>query len=165
MGFNVSISCPHMQPPVMPTIRALTRKIGLICACLVLETGSREGPRVLFASRSFSRIVGVETDEVQGLGFLTLVAPRDVTRASEFLEKVFVSMDVLVEQLAFVVGEREIVVEVMAAGSSEGAMLLCQMKAPDRTCDDEEGYLSLEDIISSDPETSDCADDMWRSLL
>ncbi|KAJ2595051.1 hypothetical protein GGF39_003976 [Coemansia sp. RSA 1721] len=165
MGFNVSISCPHApEQTAMSMMRTLVQKKLAVSACLVLETGGNQGPRILFASRSFSRIVGVETDEVQGLAFLTLVARRDVVRVSRFLERVFASPSVLVEQMAFVVGERVVAVEVMAAGSNEGAMLLCQMRAPEAANgNDEAGYLSLEEIISSDPETSDCAD-VWRSI-
>ncbi|KAJ1801651.1 hypothetical protein LPJ75_006415, partial [Coemansia sp. RSA 2598] len=164
MGFNISISCPDMQPPVTPAIRTLVSKIGVVSACLVLETGGSEGPTILFASRSFSRIVGVDTDEVQGLGFLSLVAPADIVRAGAFLESVFDSNDVMVERLTFVVEGRETSVEVMAAGSREGVMLLCQMKAHGNVAGNEDaGYLSLEEIISSDPETSDCPD-MWRPV-
>ncbi|KAJ2605088.1 hypothetical protein H4R99_001392 [Coemansia sp. RSA 1722] len=165
MGFNVSISCPHApEQTTMSMMRILVQKKLAVSACLVLETGGNQGPRILFASRSFSRIVGVETDEVQGLAFLTLVARRDVVRVSRFLERVFASPSVLVEQMAFVVGERVVAVEVMAAGSNEGAMLLCQTRAPEAANgDDEAGYLSLEEIISSDPETSDCPD-VWRSI-
>ncbi|KAJ1644858.1 hypothetical protein LPJ64_003517 [Coemansia asiatica] len=143
-------------------------------ACLVLERQRAVddvapwGPRVVFASRSFEAIVNLDASDVQGLSFLALVAAEDTVKAARFLERVAGSQTVVVEKLLLVNGgqadnNRPVCVEVVAAGSDDGAILLCR---PDRMRglgqnDDDSGYTSLEDIISSDPETSGLSD-AWR---
>ncbi|KAJ1877833.1 hypothetical protein H4R99_001393 [Coemansia sp. RSA 1722] len=142
-------------------------------ACLVLEQQQHQrmdddavvwGPRVVFASKSFETIVNLDSSDVQGLSFLELVKTDDAVKAAQFLERVAESQTVVVEKLQLVnrgwADGRQVCVEVIAAGSDDGAIILCR---PDRLATralpvDESGYASLEDIISSDPETSGLSD-------
>ncbi|KAJ2388420.1 hypothetical protein H4S02_002877 [Coemansia sp. RSA 2611] len=169
---------------VMHCARTMTK------ACLILEGSltalddEPAGPKVLFASNSFSRILDVDASDVQGLPFLALVATADTVAAARFLEKmaapngqmVLDSLQLLANPTPAVsadsAGEdqqaqrRVVTVEVLGAGSDDGAIILCQLERPARSrhrvADESDGYISLEDIISSDPETSD-ANDMWTT--
>ncbi|ORX73848.1 hypothetical protein DL89DRAFT_263873 [Linderina pennispora] len=150
-------------------------------ACLVLDLVSRLrepmplGPNVIFATNSIEQIIGVEATEFQGLPFLSAVAPADVTKAGEFLQNISTS-----NAIAFVTiqllqnpfseespdGSRQVEVEIMGAGYDDGAILLCQPVQQHRlgdtqpfaghaaNYDDDTGYLSLEELISTDAETS-----------
>ncbi|KAJ1723654.1 hypothetical protein LPJ53_002037 [Coemansia erecta] len=187
MAFNVNVTRPdaggsRVEDEFIGSQHRLSRRpVGgmVIHGCLVLENQAVElnglmGPRILFASRSFGRMLDVDTSDIQGSRFLSLVAPRDVLRASAFLEQMDNSMDVVVERLGMCVGywnETDVrggvaEIEIMAAGSDDGAMLLCQMEqcASDRAggVDGDHGYVSLEELVSSDPETSDVAG-WWQS--
>ncbi|KAJ2718552.1 hypothetical protein GGI07_005705 [Coemansia sp. Benny D115] len=159
----------------------------IIQSCLVLEYidsddyNGESGPRILFASNSFSRIVNIDTSDVQGASFLTLVASQDMVKAADFLARVGRTENIIIEQLKFLVcsnepaldghlEQRGVTVDIMAAGSNEGAILLCRYDLSQRVArrsgntvfdNDEAGYVSLEDIISSDPETSNLSD-MWH---
>ncbi|KAJ2718551.1 hypothetical protein GGI07_005704 [Coemansia sp. Benny D115] len=156
-------------------------------ACLVLEkqdvvdSASPMGPRVVFASKSFERIVGKDTSDVHGLAFLTLVAPQDVGRAARFLQDVACSPNFLIGHLNFQTDAQSsrqlqvsgyVSVEIVGAGSDDGAILLCRMDGAAAAAepaygrrvrmggDIDDGYMSLEDILTSDPETSNLSD-VW----
>ncbi|KAJ2876441.1 hypothetical protein GGH93_000758 [Coemansia aciculifera] len=133
------------------------------------------GPRVLFASNSFDRIINIDACDVQGIPFLLLVASEDVAKAGRFLDNIKTASTVLIEHLLLLAdplaeltnGEQRepktVAVEIMAAGADSGAVMLCQLaRQPlcSGICELSDGYMSLEDIISSDPETSDIAD-VW----
>ncbi|KAJ1664445.1 hypothetical protein IW140_004729 [Coemansia sp. RSA 1813] len=159
-------------------------------ACLIIDkvTDPREyntmGPRIIFASNSLSRITNIDACDIQGTPFMSLVPPEDVTKTARFLEQVSKSNDVVIDclQLAVfdgnhesmadyrrsLVAPRTIDVEVMAAGSEDGIILLCQQIRSGRMLPngtfDSEGYLSLEEIISSDAESSDLPSN-WTSTL
>ncbi|KAJ2318646.1 hypothetical protein GGI00_006552, partial [Coemansia sp. RSA 2681] len=144
----------------------------LVRACLLLEPigvctdASPMGPRVLFASNSFNRIVSIDTCDVQGMPFLLLVAPEDVARAGQFLDNVKAAATVVVDQFQLLANPldeqaegrqaRTVAIEIMAAGADSGAVMLCQLRrglAEEALLSD--GYMSLEEIISSDPDSSD----------
>ncbi|KAJ2718550.1 hypothetical protein GGI07_005703 [Coemansia sp. Benny D115] len=149
--------------------------------CLVLEnpavvdSTSPMGSRVVFASNSFEHIVGQEAAEIQGMAFLELIDPEDVARAARFLDRVAHSRNLEIERgLRFVrLGTRgRMMVEVLAAGSDDGAILLCQPEQNDGVSgnyrhgdvlNDEAGYMSLEEIVSSDPDTSEPSY-TWRTM-
>ncbi|KAJ1959296.1 hypothetical protein GGI12_004408 [Dipsacomyces acuminosporus] len=138
-------------------------------ACIVLEdlkannASGKPGARIIFTTDSINRILDVDSCDLQGMPFLSLVALEDTTRAANFLDKASNSNALALENLRLLVNPLEngqlgypktVSVEFMAMGSDDGAIMLCQLKQP--VCDDgNEGYMSLEDIISSDPETSD----------
>ncbi|KAJ2632270.1 hypothetical protein H4R22_001381 [Coemansia sp. RSA 1290] len=160
-------------------------------ACLILEgsltscsPNSATGPKIIFASNSFSRIINADASDLQGLSFLSLIAAQDTVAAASFLEKMALSDRIVFDSLKFIVdpvdngpveaqnrtglsSDRAVVtVEVLGAGSDDGAIILCQLDRP-RTSrinvnGETDGYLSLEDIVSSDPSTSD-APDIWKS--
>ncbi|KAJ1958116.1 hypothetical protein EC988_000483 [Linderina pennispora] len=163
-----------------PETRRLTTRPS-IQACLVLDLVSRLrepmplGPNVIFATNSIEQIIGVEATEFQGLPFLSAVAPADVTKAGEFLQNIstsnaiaFVTIRLLQNPLSEENpdGSQQVEVEIMGAGYDDGAILLCQPVQQHRLGDtqpsaghpanynDDTGYLSLEELISTDAETS-----------
>ncbi|KAJ2401414.1 hypothetical protein GGI23_001413 [Coemansia sp. RSA 2559] len=155
-------------------------------ACLVVDkvTESSErnpmGPRIIFASSSFSQIANIDACDVQGTPFMSLVPPEDVIKTARFLEQVSKSEDVVIDCLRFRVADDQtnrrssyvpsgaVDIEVMAAGSEDGIILLCQQIRSGRLLSngsfDSDGYMSLEEIISSDVESSDLAD-QWAPAL
>ncbi|KAJ2524843.1 hypothetical protein GGI11_000524 [Coemansia sp. RSA 2049] len=172
-------------------------------ACLIVdkvtEPGDQNpmGPRIIFASSSFSRITNIDACDIQGTPLMSLVPPEDVTKTARFLERVSVSDDVVIDFLRLLVLDDEFAndgvnssndnddsadegyrnplvakgfvdVEAMAAGSADGIILLCQQIRSGRILPngsyDSEGYLSLEEIISSDIETSDYSGN-WGQCL
>ncbi|KAJ2739908.1 hypothetical protein GGI20_006037, partial [Coemansia sp. BCRC 34301] len=107
---------------------------GLVRACMMLEPISAGaavmGPRILFASNSFDRIVNMDACDVQGMPFLQLVAPADVARAGRFLDNIKTAATVVVDQLRLLVNPLQdcpqtVAVEIMAAGADTGAVMLC----------------------------------------
>ncbi|KAJ1955790.1 hypothetical protein GGI12_005477 [Dipsacomyces acuminosporus] len=148
-------------------------------ACFVLEEMSANsldgdnGPRVVFATNSINRILDADSCDLQGLPFVSLVATEDKERAAAFLGKTLNDNDLVLEQLHLLVNPLEdsqaaeprcVSVEFMAMGSDDGAIMLCQLERPWIAGRSENvGYMSLEDIISSDPETSDFPD-LWNVM-
>ncbi|KAJ2713039.1 hypothetical protein H4R19_002451 [Coemansia spiralis] len=187
---NVHVYRSAQQGPVVPTAPPLPLPVhrqprGAVRyartptkACLVLEgllegdPDDTAGPRVLFASASFARILDVDPCDLQGVAFLALVAAEDAVAAARFLEKMSSPDRLVLDQLRFLhcpVADdrlhprRTVLIEVLGAGSDDGAIILCQLSQSDpevlRTSDDEyDGYLSLEEMISSDPDSSDIGD-------
>ncbi|KAJ2499900.1 hypothetical protein GGH96_003158 [Coemansia sp. RSA 1972] len=156
-------------------------------ACLILvgslsmsEENNPLGPNILFASNSFTRILDAEISDIQGLSFLSLIAAHDTIKAARFLEKMTSPERIVLDRLKFLANPVDtdaedvdhlsvVTVEVLGAGSDEGAIILCQLdnasthRSRDIDDDDElNGYMSLEDIITSDPESSDVSD-MWKT--
>ncbi|KAI9471470.1 hypothetical protein BX667DRAFT_500647 [Coemansia mojavensis] len=150
-----------------------SEQVPVLRACLVLDhmgEVSEErpmGPSILFASTSFAKIVGADTCDIQNTPFLSLIASQHVTKAARFLDRLNSSANIDLETLWFRYCPSEsteqaeyVEVEVMGAGSENGAILLCQFKSPGRriskrTCDSDAEYISLGDIISSDGDTTD----------
>ncbi|KAJ1858231.1 hypothetical protein LPJ73_001934 [Coemansia sp. RSA 2703] len=171
LEFNVALAVPRAPRPPEAWAMHPVNPSRAVQACLVLESPttaerfSSSGPRVVFASRSAERVVRVAVEDVQGVGFLELLAPEDVTSAAKFLERVAESASVEYIVLRFGVTDA-VAVEVLAAGSDDGALLLCRATPADGSRDgggDGDGYMSLDEIISSDAETSDISS-IWRSL-
>ncbi|KAJ2491064.1 hypothetical protein IWW37_002621 [Coemansia sp. RSA 2050] len=154
-----------------------------IRACLTLDSISERaenpmGPRILFASNSFDRIINADASDIQGLPFLLLVAPEDVAKAGRFLENIKTASTIIIEHLLLLAnpleeptsgertGPRTIAVEIMAAGADSGAIMLCQLaRLPIPGIGEQsDGYMSLEDIISSDPDSSDIGD-LWNEIV
>ncbi|KAJ2783761.1 hypothetical protein H4R18_001513 [Coemansia javaensis] len=150
------------------------------------------GPLVAFATGSVSRLIDVEVNDLMGTPFLKLVAPEDVLHVSRLFERAKGTTDLLFEQFTLLqcphpVGggpavadedNQRVVVECMAASSQDGVALLLRklhvVSAPKRDTmgnyirtkvheiDDDTGYISLAELISSDPETSDAPE--WSVL-
>ncbi|KAJ1964926.1 hypothetical protein GGI12_001123 [Dipsacomyces acuminosporus] len=150
-------------------------------ACFVLKdlrssnVDGSKGANIMFVTDSINRIINVDSCDLQNQPFLSLVAHEDVTRAAGFLEKALYGDALVVEKLHLLYDPLEssplgkpkrVSVEFMAMGSDAGAILLCQLdkatgaargKNNNTNNNNSDVYLSLEDIISSDPETSDFA--------
>ncbi|KAJ1957612.1 hypothetical protein GGI12_004976 [Dipsacomyces acuminosporus] len=139
-------------------------------ACIVLEDShssenGETGSNIVFVTSSIGRILDVDSCDLQDEPFLSLVAEEDKERAAAFLERSRYSDDLVLEHLSLLVNPVEagnsasagsVAVELMAMGSDDGIIMLCQLARPRISQQaDEDGYLSLADIISSDPETSD----------
>ncbi|KAJ2783775.1 hypothetical protein H4R18_001527 [Coemansia javaensis] len=147
--------------------------------------GKRAGPVVVFVTGSISRLIDADTSDVTREPFLKLVAPEDVLRTSMFLDRLAASTDVLFESFSLlyrphmidgdvIVADEDnqrVVVECLGSASQDGMMLLMRavrrVPAPRRDtagnyicprvheAGEDSGYISLAELISSDPETSD----------
>ncbi|KAJ1725975.1 hypothetical protein LPJ61_005508 [Coemansia biformis] len=156
--------------------------------------GRLAGPTISFVTGSVSRLVDADTSDLMKAPFLKLVAPEDVLHASRFLDRLSRSTDVMFETFSLlqyppvVAGDvavadednLRVVVECLGASSQDGVVLLASklhtVTAPKRDTmgnyihsrvheiDNEGGYISLAELISSDPDTSD-APDAWSQLL
>ncbi|KAJ2161539.1 hypothetical protein GGF46_001394 [Coemansia sp. RSA 552] len=143
------------------------------------------GPLVVFATGSISRIIDADNTDLMGYPFMKLVAPEDVLHVGKFFDRLSTSTDVLFEKFSMlqrpqviegdVVTEEEqnprVMVECLGANVQDGVALLMRklrtVAPPKRdtmgnyihskihAVDDEGGYISLAEMISSDPETSD----------
>ncbi|KAJ2783783.1 hypothetical protein H4R18_001535 [Coemansia javaensis] len=152
----------------------------------------RSGPVVAFATGSVSRLIDADTSDVMREPFLKLVAPEDLLHVADFFDRLGCSTDVMFETFSLlerphlidgdiVVPDRDnrrIVVECLAASSKDGIVLLARktrsVSAPSRDrhgnyirtriheLDEDGGYISLAELISSDPDTSDAPE--WSVL-
>ncbi|KAJ1965916.1 hypothetical protein GGI12_000437 [Dipsacomyces acuminosporus] len=149
-------------------------------ACFVLSDFSPNDidgdstPKIIFTTDSINRILDVDSCDLQNVSFLSLVTMEDRQKAYEFVEKSRSSNELVLERLDLLSNPiddaelrhpRSISVEFMGIGSDDGVIMLCQLtksRISNRVASNS-GYLSLEDIISSDPETSDFPDE-WRRM-
>ncbi|KAJ2780197.1 hypothetical protein H4R18_003591 [Coemansia javaensis] len=153
------------QPPAL--FRARSR---LPRAALVVEFPPRAarcpaGPLITFASGSIGRLVDADADDLDRCPFLRLVALEDVVRVCALFERLAASTDVQHEAFSLlrkphvIAGDvpvadadnPRVAVECLAAAAHNGAVLL--LRAAGASGDG--GHLSLLDLVSSDPETSD----------
>ncbi|KAJ2770643.1 hypothetical protein IWQ56_002089, partial [Coemansia nantahalensis] len=148
------------------------------------------GPLVVFVTGSISHMVDADTSDVMRTPFLKLVAPEDLLHVSKYFDRLVDSTDVLFETFSLlsrppvVEGDVEVadhenhrvVVECLGASSPDGLAILVRKlrtaPAPMRDSmgnyihsrihkvDEECGYVSLAELISSDPDTSD-APEAW----
>ncbi|KAJ2796664.1 hypothetical protein H4R20_005459 [Coemansia guatemalensis] len=142
------------------------------------------GPLVVFVTSSVSHLVEADTSDIMRCPFLKLVAPEDVLHVCKFFEQLSKSMDVqfktfallkrphIIEGDIFTTDEENprIVVECLGAAADDGVVLLLRrlrtVPPPKKDSsgnyihsgiyevEDTEGYMSLSELISSDPETS-----------
>ncbi|KAJ1988722.1 hypothetical protein GGI25_004786 [Coemansia spiralis] len=152
----------------------------------------QNGPLVVFVTGSVSRLIDADTSDLLRFPFLKLVAPEDIVLVSKFFERLAETPDVLFETFALlqrprvidgdvVVADEQntrIVVECLGANVQDGVALLLRKlrtQAPPskdtlgnytkpkiHEVDEDGGYLTLSEIISSDPETSDAPN--WSRL-
>ncbi|KAJ2809377.1 hypothetical protein H4R20_000187 [Coemansia guatemalensis] len=152
----------------------------------------QNGPLVVFVTGSVSRLIDADNTDLMGFPFLKLVAPEDVLHVGRFFERLSSSTDVLFETFSILqrpdviegdvhVEDEDnprVVVECLGANVTDGVALLMRKlrvsAAPKRDSlgnfirtkvheiDDEGGYMSLSEIISSDPESSDAP--VWSRL-
>ncbi|KAJ1799140.1 hypothetical protein LPJ59_002039 [Coemansia sp. RSA 2399] len=153
----------------------------------------QNGPLVVFVTGSVGRLIDADTSDVMRFPFLKLVAPEDLLRVSKFFERLGETTDVIFETFSLlqrphiidgdvVVADEQntrVVVECLGANVQDGMALLLRKlrsEAPPtmddmgnyvrpkvHEVDEEGGYMTLADIISDDPETSDAGE--WSQLL
>ncbi|KAJ2161546.1 hypothetical protein GGF46_001401 [Coemansia sp. RSA 552] len=141
------------------------------------------GALIVFATGSISRLIEVDPGDVMSFPFLKLVAPEDVLHVGQYFERLSSATDVMFETFALLqrphvidgdvviddADNSRVVVECLGADVQDGVALLLRkirvVPAPKRDTmgnyihprtpwDQDEG-LSLAELISSDPETSD----------
>ncbi|KAJ2499910.1 hypothetical protein GGH96_003168 [Coemansia sp. RSA 1972] len=159
----------------------------------VEENGRRpNGPLVAFCTASIAQIVDADNSDIMNQAFLKLVAPEDILNVSSYFDQMSESDDVLFETFSllqrphviegdiFVSDEenRRVVVECMGAAVNDGVAILMRklrvQPAPkkdklgnyirpvqDSSSDKDE--LSLLDLLSTEPETTD-VQDCWSQL-
>ncbi|KAJ1948039.1 hypothetical protein FBU59_001778, partial [Linderina macrospora] len=118
----------------------------VVQACLILNNlhsnteAAPLGPQIVFATNSMTLIISSDASDLHGVPFLSLVAPSDVVKAGEFLQRVASKPDVTFTMLNILNdplqdsgsagsgnGRSEsMLVEVMGIGSECGGILLCQ---------------------------------------
>ncbi|KAJ2806497.1 hypothetical protein H4R20_001664 [Coemansia guatemalensis] len=146
------------------------------------------GPLVAFVTGSVSHLVEADTSDIMRCPFLKLVAPEDVLHVCKFFEQLSKSMDVqfktfsLLKRPHIIEGDistsdeenPRVVVECLGAAADDGVVLLLRrlrtVPSPKKdnsgnyihtgvyNVEDTEGYMSLSELISSDPETSNAPD-------
>ncbi|KAJ2849752.1 hypothetical protein IWW36_002400 [Coemansia brasiliensis] len=151
------------------------------------------GPLVVFVTGSISKLVDADPSDLHNFPFLRLVAPEDLLHTSKFFDKLSDSPDVLFETFALLqrppviegdiaVADEDnyrVVVECLGASVTDGvALMLRKLRVappPKRDSlgqyihskiheiDDKEGYVSLEELISSDCGTTDIGE-FWSEL-
>ncbi|KAJ1728270.1 hypothetical protein LPJ61_004124 [Coemansia biformis] len=150
------------------------------------------GPLVVFVTGSLARLVDADASDMIHEPFLKLVAPEDVLRVGKFFDRLSSSTDVMFETFSLlsrpylIEGDiatpdkdnQRVVVECLGAAVPDGAALLlrklCVESAPKRDAagnyirsyvhdiDKSNSYISLSELVSSDPETSDAPS--WSQL-
>ncbi|KAJ2123075.1 hypothetical protein IW147_002895 [Coemansia sp. RSA 720] len=151
------------------------------------------GPHIVFCTGSISKLVDADPADLHNFPFMRLVAPEDLLHTSEFFDKLADSPDVLFETFALLqrppvidgdiivadVDNQRVVVECLGASVTDGvALMLRRLRtapAPKRDSvgnyihsraheiDENGGYVSLAELISSDCETTDVGD-IWSQL-
>ncbi|KAJ2808099.1 hypothetical protein H4R20_001011 [Coemansia guatemalensis] len=150
------------------------------------------GPLIAFVTGSVSRLIDADTSDLMSYPFLKLVAPEDVLHVSKYFDRLGESTDVMFENFSllnrphiiegdiFVSDEENtrIVVECLGAAVQDGVALLLRMvrsqppprrdsegnyiRTSSQDIDGNGGYVSLSELISSDPDTSDAPG--WSKL-
>ncbi|KAJ1962973.1 hypothetical protein GGI12_002323 [Dipsacomyces acuminosporus] len=141
-------------------------------ACIVLgdmcankDSRNNWGPKVVFATDSISKILEVNPSDLKGRYFLSMVSIHDILKAAAFLENPMYTNTMAIARLRILsnpvksnqLGNPKCVsVEFMAMGTDDGAVMLCQLDESDSSGDgDSAGYRSFEEIMYSDPLTTD----------
>ncbi|KAJ2414952.1 hypothetical protein GGF47_005638 [Coemansia sp. RSA 2524] len=150
------------------------------------------GPLVAFCTSSISRLVDVDNSDIMNYPFMKLVAPEDLVHVSLFFERLSKSSEVIFETFSllqrpnviegdiFVSDEenQRVVVEALGANVQDGiAILIRKLKVVPppkrdtmgnyihsrmREMTEDNGYQSLCEFISSDPNTSEA--EGWAQL-
>ncbi|KAJ2614855.1 hypothetical protein H4S08_001507 [Coemansia sp. RSA 1365] len=156
------------------------------------EDNRQSGPLIVFVTGSVSHLIEADPSDIMQYPFLKLVAPEDIVHVSEFFEQLYKSTDVQFRNFALVKHPHiiegdifihdsdnpRIVVECLAAAVDDGVVLLLRklrvLPPPKKDnvgnyihssvykMDDEPGYISLSELISTDPETSDAPE--WSQV-
>ncbi|KAI9502337.1 hypothetical protein GGI25_004733 [Coemansia spiralis] len=160
-------------------------------ACFILNRHDPDGhgPTIDFVTNSISGIFSGDTDghEITGVSFLSIVAPEDVSRAAVYLDNLCADTKPQLCALRLLrtpMGARDelVNVELFGASSDEKILLLCQRRrekpvnVPSTSLSASAGevselppkpdapFMSLEEIISSDPDTTDVGG-YWSEVM
>ncbi|KAJ1955922.1 hypothetical protein EC988_001618 [Linderina pennispora] len=184
-GDLVNLDYPVVTNDTLRSAHVHTARSCRAKACFVLTRADTStethGPTVVFVTNSISRILGDDTEghEVINMPFFSLIAPPDITKAAGFLDSLMADLkpqvcvlDMLRNPNSEQPGEPAvrdtIKVELLGAISDDGVVLLCQKVRNQRQsqggADDELGYMSLSEIISSDPDSSDFPEE-WNQFM
>ncbi|KAJ1863337.1 hypothetical protein LPJ78_004117 [Coemansia sp. RSA 989] len=158
------------------------------------ETGRRPaGPLVVFVTGSISRLIDADTSDLMRFPFLKLVAPECVLLVSRYFEKLNSSMDILFETFSLLQrphvidgdvvtadeDNQRVVVECLGAAVQDGVAIMIRklraMPPPKKdtlgnyiaaplAAESDNEHMSLFDLVSSEPETSD-APDGWSHMV
>ncbi|KAJ2491063.1 hypothetical protein IWW37_002620 [Coemansia sp. RSA 2050] len=190
---NEDILNPAHQPVTKDSLRKANMYTARACrskACFVLSLGSAsaQGPTVEFVTNSISSIFDGATDgyEIIGMPFFSLVAPADITKAAAYMDSLRADSRPQLCYLRLLRYPAEssheqshslVEVELFGAMSDNKTVLLCQKlrrrrhqtsgrkeQALDEEEDSELPYMSLEEIISSDPDSTDVGG-QWNELV
>ncbi|KAJ2312511.1 hypothetical protein IWW51_003764 [Coemansia sp. RSA 2702] len=151
------------------------------------------GPHIVFVTGSIAKLIDADPSDLHNFPFLKLVAPEDLTHVSSFFDTLSGSTEVQFETFALlqrppvIEGDvsiddgvnMRVVVEALGASVTDGmALMLRRLRvapAPKRDSvgnyihskihelDDKGGYVSLEELISSDCVTTDVGE-FWSEL-
>ncbi|KAJ2907590.1 hypothetical protein GGI21_003734 [Coemansia aciculifera] len=177
----------EMMPP-MPITKESLQKASIYTAracrakaCFVLNI--RDSPTtasdvvIEFVTNSISSIFNGATDgyEIIGCPFFSLVAPADITKAAAYMDALrnvaagpqLCTLHLLCCPPGSSISDnsnRLVKVELFGAVSDNKVVLLCQKVRSQKDADDQLPYMSLEEIISSDPDSTDIGD-QWNGLV
>ncbi|KAJ2312510.1 hypothetical protein IWW52_004833 [Coemansia sp. RSA 2704] len=154
------------------------------------ESGRRPtGPLIAFCTGSISKLIEADNSDLHNYSFLKLVAPEDLLNVSKYFERMSASNEVMFGEFALLqrphiiegdifVSDQEnprVVVEAVGAAVNDGVAILMRkvrtQAAPKRDklgnyirpeidTESEKDEISLFDLLSTEPETSD-APESW----
>ncbi|KAJ2499903.1 hypothetical protein GGH96_003161 [Coemansia sp. RSA 1972] len=185
----VSPALPVVTAESLRKAHVFTARASRIKACVIVDhSDDVNGPTIEFVTNTIGNMYSGDVDahELIGRSFFSLFVASDVSRAASYLDSLIQNAHPqmctlqLVRQPLEPVDEHTESIEIEVFGASSGSkiMLLCQRIRRNRktvACanrwagfdndDDDLPYMSLEDIISSDPESSDLNDQWYKVPL
>ncbi|KAJ2805468.1 hypothetical protein H4S07_004010 [Coemansia furcata] len=179
-----------LNPPHRPITKDSLRKANMYTAracrakacfvlCMELEDALAQGPKIEFVTNSISKIYDGTTDgyEIIGMPFFSLVAPADITKAAAYMDSLRTSARPQLCSLRLLRHATDssdngslVEVELFGAVSDNKTVLLCQKlrrrsNGRERGIEEDElPYMSLEEIISSDPDSTDIGE-QWNEMV
>lgn len=157
------ITKDSLQKAHVYTARATRAK-----SCLVLDLESQEEPKVEFVTNSIAHIFDGELDasDIIGMPLFSLVATEDITKAASYVDYLVTTQESKLCALRLQAGpdQEPVRVELFGASSSDKKVVLMCQKTRKSSVGDEAAYMSLNDIVSSDYETTE-AGEFWSELF
>ncbi|KAJ2122307.1 hypothetical protein IW147_003504 [Coemansia sp. RSA 720] len=188
----VSPALPVVTAESLRRAHVFTARASRIKACVIVDhSDDVHGPMIEFVTNTIGNIYSGDVDahELIGRSFFSLLKAEDVSRAASYLDCLIQNarpqMCTLrlvrqpLDEEPTVEHAESIEIEVFGASSGSKIMMLCQRIRRNRKLnvastnhragfdddDDDLPYMSLEDIISSDPESSDLNDQWYKVPL
>ncbi|KAJ1755053.1 hypothetical protein GGH19_003709 [Coemansia sp. RSA 1807] len=186
----VSPALPVVTTESLRKAHVFTARASRIKACVIVDhSDDVNGPVIEFVTNTIGNMYSGDVDahELIGRSFFSLLVASDVSRAATYLDSLIQNtrpqmcvLRLVRQPLDEPTDERgeSIEIEVFGASSGTKIMLLCQRVRRNRKLvasanrragfdndDDDLPYMSLEDIISSDPESSDLNNQWYKVPL